>query len=166
MTLRQVLANNWFYPVTAALLLAAWLCFRIPLLSPDGEQVAPAEAALIFDAFVSLLLLYWLCFRRQQSVKANIIGMIAVACCALWFAGWIVPHELQALIPRLNWLRPVILVGLGVIEIRLAIGVLKLVFKASAEGQDLQKAGVPPIMARIMLCEARFWRWVISKFRK
>lgn len=164
--MRQALVNNWFYPVAAILLLTAWMSYRLPALTPVGHHSTLSEAALIFDAFVSLPLLYWLCFHKRKSLRANIVGMVAVACCGLWLAGWIVPIEAQMLLPQLSWLRPVVLAGLAAIELWLLIGVLRIVFKAGTEAKDLQKIGVPPLAARLMLIEARFWRWVFSIFRK
>jgi hypothetical protein len=164
--LRQILVNNWFYPVAAMLLLTVWASYRLPALPPIGHQSSLTEAALIFDAFVSLPLLYWLCFHRRKTLRANIVGMVAVACCGLWLAGWIVPSEAQMLLPQLSWLRPVVLAGLAAIELRLLIGVLKILFKAGTGAKEIQELGAPPLAARLMLIEARFWRWVFSKLRK
>lgn len=164
--MRRALTRNWFYPMAGALLLVLLVALRISSDRITSADYAGFEKTLVFDAVVSLPLLYWLCFRRSHRAGALVTGMLAIACCGLWLAGWIVPERSQILLPKLSWLRPVVLAGLALVEIRLAVAAFRIIFKPSTKTSDLQDAGIPPLVARLMLAEARFWRWVFSLIRK
>ncbi|GBQ09359.1 hypothetical protein AA21291_0038 [Swaminathania salitolerans LMG 21291] len=46
----------------------------------------------------------------------------------------------------------------GAIEFLLLIGILKIAFSETGDSERLQSMGVPRIVARAMMVEARFWR--------
>src|SRR3546814_2556535 len=76
----------------------------------------------------------------------------------------LVPVDSQLIIPYLSWLRYAGLAILLLIEIRLALILFKLVFKPDTTESQLQESGMPPLLAKAALLEARFWRWVFGVF--
>ena len=163
---RGSFVSNWFYPVTLVLFVMVWA-----LITMAGDMAQPTlgfhfETALLADVFLTLPALYWLCFRNRSGKAKMLLGLIAVVCSGLWLAGKLVPLSEQSILPQLTWLRYVgfaIIVGF---EIRLAAIALKLLFESQTKVADLEAEGVPPIVAKLMLMEARFWRWMLSAFRK
>ena len=57
-------------------------------------------------------------------------------------------------------------VPVGVIELRLMVAVVKTVFRKEATSQDLVEQGAPEFIAKLMILEARFWRWVLGLFKR
>jgi hypothetical protein len=47
-----------------------------------------------------------------------------------------------------------------------AIAVLRVLFGADPDPKELERQGMPPLLARLMLAEARFWRWVWSRLKE
>ena len=84
----------------------------------------------------------------------------ALVCLGVWIAGRMVPADFQVVLPELGWARAAGLAVLVLIELRLLVAVLKLAFSGSAKAEDLEKQGAPPLIAKLMLIEARFWRAV------
>jgi dolichol kinase len=163
--LRKQLAANWFFPVALILFLAVWGVVKSASALSQAD-LFNLESALVADAFLTLPVLYWLCFRGRQSKGKLLLGVIAVICSGLWLAGLIVPPSGQALLPQVAWLRYLGLAVIVMVEVRIAVLAVRLVWQPNAKAADLESHGVPPVIAKLMLLEARFWRWVFSAFRK
>ncbi len=163
--LTMQLAANWFFPVALLLFAAVWSLSKTAgaLSQADWPQL---EAALIADALLTLPALYWLCFRKRHGKGKMFLGVIAVICSSLWLAGLIVPPAEQDLLQRAAWLRYFGLAVIFLIEARIAVLAFRAIWRPETKVADLEAHGVPPIMAKLMLLEARFWRWVFSAFRK
>ena len=164
--LRRALGANWFYPLAIGLIALVWALDifskgRFP--SAGGTSL---ELAVLADVFVTLPVLYWLCFRKRHGLAKLLLGVTAVVCSGLWLAGQFVPATDQRILPQLSWLR---YAGLAIIvgfEVRLAAVAFRMIWRPQTKVADLAAEGVPPVIAKLMLLEARFWRWVLSAFRK
>jgi hypothetical protein len=56
---------------------------------------------------------------------------------------------------------------LALIELRLLAVALKLVFAGRATADEIaERTGAPPWIARLMLIEARFWKWLWRSIRR
>lgn len=152
---RQWLIDNWFLVLVPILLLVSYLFNRSFNWTGRGVE---AEAVTVFDWCVSVPFLYYLCYRKTLPVRQMLVRLAALACLGVWIAGRMVPEASQVVLPELGWARWVGLAVLALIELRLLVAVLRLAFSGSAQTQDLEKEGVPPLLARLMLLEARFWR--------
>ena len=148
-----------------------WFMLLLPVLATAAFSLATsidwqrdgriAEMVLLFDACVSLPLLYFLCYRGTQTRKQMALRLIAMVCLGIWFATWLVPEASQSLLAQLGWIRTAGIVFLVVVELRLVIGAIKMAFSGNATADELASAsGAPSWIAKLMLLEARFWRWV------
>jgi hypothetical protein len=155
---------NWFLLVLPLLLAVSWLFTR----SVDwGTSAGAAEAVTLFDWMVSIPLLYFLCYRRKVRGKAMAIRLAALACLGVWIASRFVPAEAQDLLPHLTWPRTAGLVVLALIELRLLVLALKMAFSGTASAEELAgRSGAPPLLAKLMLAEARFWQAVWRLIRR
>jgi hypothetical protein len=154
---REWLVANWFLVILPVLLLVSYLFNR----SLDwGGRAIEAEAVTVFDWCVSVPFLYFLCYRKALPLRQMLVRLAALACLGIWIAGRMVPAASQVMLPELGWLRWAGLIVMTLIELRLFVAVLKLAFSGSAKVEDLEKTGAPPLLAKLMLMEARFWRAV------
>jgi hypothetical protein len=154
--------SNWFWPFATLLIGFVWM---IALRQP--HSLPPKwELALIFDAFVTLPMLFFLCYRRQLTGKVMLIRIVALQCLAIWLATKIVPLNDQQFLPRLVWIRYAGLAVLFIIELRLMVSLFKLVFKPDTKESQLQDLGMPLLLAKWVVLEARFWRWIFSLFKR
>jgi hypothetical protein len=157
----EKLKQNWFWPVAAALWIAVWLLMRaIP------SEIPPQfEYAVLADVFLTMPLLLWLCYRAQMPMKALMLRMAGVIGLGIWLASKLLAPEQQNILPQLGVLRNI---GLGIviiIELWLFVSIVKIMFKKDTTADALVKEGVPEFMAKLMLLEARFWRWVFGLFK-
>lgn len=155
---------NWFVLCLPLLLGCSLLFARGVDWAADG---AVAETVLLFDWCVSVPLLQWLCYRRTLTGKQLAVRTAAMACLGVWIVSWLVPPSAQTLLPILAPARLAGLAVLVLIELRLFVAALRIVFKTGATAQDVvEKTGAPPLIARLMVLEARFWRAVWRLLRR
>ena len=151
------LRRNWFLPLLA-FLLAVELAFT---RSIDWSQPRMPEAAVLFDLCLFIPALHFLCYRRRLALKPLLIRTAALAFLGVYLASKLIPAEAQSLLAELGWARTAGLALLALIELRLLVLALKLVFGGRATAAEIaERTGAPPWIARLMLIEARFWKWV------
>jgi hypothetical protein len=149
-------ASNWFVVVVPALALAAALIARGGGWRAEGASL---EAALIFDACVTIPALYALCYGRSQPARRTALRMLGLACLGIYLLGWLIPAGEQILLPSLKWPRSAGLAILIMIELRLVVAALRLAFRAGVTTQELtEQTGAPPLIGKLMLLEARLWK--------
>ena len=154
--------ENWFAPLVALLLVVAWFAAR-PSGPIAGDRL---ELALVFDVLVTIPVLFVLCYRGRMRARAMAIRVIGLQCLGLLLASWIVPSEQQQLLPKLGAARWIGLTLLAYFEAKLAWITIRTVFAADAKLEHLTDQGVPAVIAKLMLLEARFWKWVGSRLRR
>lgn len=146
---------NWFAIAVPILLLIEWLIVR----DIGGEMGRLLEAIVLFDLCVFMPLLYVLCYRRVVPLKQLILRTIGLVCLGIYVATYLVPEPVQAVLPQLGPLRLVGLAVLVLIELRLLIAALRIVWGRDGTVEDVQAAsGAPPWIARLMVIEARMWK--------
>lgn len=148
--------RHWFYLALPLLLAAA---FSARSAFPWDTQPRLAEAATLFDWCLFVPALYALCYR-DKPVRALALRLLALLCGGVWVAAMIVPLSAQTLLPGLGWLRSAGIAILVLVELAAAAAMLRIVFGAAPDPEALVRQGVPPLLARLMLAEARFWRWL------
>ena len=154
--------GNWFY-VALPFLLSASFSFRETV----DWRVEPrmAEAATVFDWCVFVPLLYVLCYRGTMTTRAIGLRVLALACSGFWLAGVIVPDPAEGLLREWSWLRSVGLVALVAVEGVALLAVVRIALAPKPDVAELERQGVPPIIAKAMVLEARFWRWLWARLR-
>lgn len=155
---RQWALANWFLVLWPPLAATSFLLTRTTVWSDEGRVV---EAVTLFDWCVTVPFLYWLCYRRTIPPGRLALRMLALACLGIWIATQLVPAGEQALLHHLGWARSFGILVLVLIELRLMIAVVRLVFSGNASPEQVaERSGAPPWVARLLLLEARFWRAV------
>lgn len=157
-SLSHLTQRHWFLIILPFLAAAALGLSKTIDWHRDGRM---AELALLVDACVSLPLLYFLCYRETLSGRQMALRLVGLACLGIWFASWLVPEQAQSLLPHFGWARTAGIVFLVAIELRLVAGAIKMAFSGKVSADQLAKSsGAPRWVARLMLLEARFWRWL------
>ena len=160
--IREKLGAHWFVPAFALILGALWLVARDTTFMADG-----GEKAVLADLCLTVPILYVLCYRRRHSAAQLGLRALALACLGIWLGSWIIPASDQALLTRLGPLRVAGLVVLALIELRLLVAMIRLVFGSEASSDEISRAtGAPPLVAKLMLLEARFWKAVWRLIRR
>ena len=162
---RQWATANWFYLVLPLLLA---ISLGVARLQGGHELGSSPEAVLLFDWCVTVPALYALCYRKTLPLRRLVLRLVALACLGVWFVSWLVPVEAQAVVPHLSWARTAGLVVLALVELRLLVAAFRIAFSGTGNAADIEKAsGAPPLVAKLMLIEARFWRavWKIIRGR-
>jgi hypothetical protein len=155
---REWVVGNWFLVLLPALFAISFFFTR----SVDwGGTGGMAEAVTLFDWCVSIPFLYFLCYRKKLPARQLILRLLALACLGIWVATLLVPAAYQEILPQLSWPRRAGLAILVLIELRVLVAALRIVFSGTATAAELsQGIGIPPLIARMMMAEARFWRAV------
>jgi hypothetical protein len=154
--------RNWFVPLFAILLAIEFAFTRATDWSRDGV----AEAAVLFDLCLFIPALHFLCYRRKLALRPLLFRTFALAFLGIWIASKLIPLEAQGLLAELSWARTAGLAVVALIELRLVFLALKLVFGGHATADEIaERTGAPPWIARLMLIEARFWKWVWRRIR-
>lgn len=157
----RVARTHWFY-VMLPVLLAAALNFRVT--HPWADQPRFGEAATLFDWCLFVPLLYAVCYRKMPH-RALAMRTLVLACGEIWIAGKIVPDPAETILAQWGWLRGI---GIGVLvlaEGAALIAVLRVAFGPAPDAAELERQGMPPLLVKLMLAEARFWRWVWTRLQ-
>lgn len=153
----KALRTNWFYLLLPFLLLAAWSVSRTPEAIADPLQL---ERILLVDCLISLPLLYFLFLRRHTTLRAAIIRSAGLAGAGVWFAGYLMPDGEGQILPALGWLRMAALPLLVLIEVAAFIAIMRVVYSDTPDEEQLIQQGMPPLIVKALLAEARFWKKV------
>jgi hypothetical protein len=157
------LKSNWFAVVVPPLLLLEWLVVR----SFGVEMGQLAETIVLFDLCLFMPALYVICYHRTVPLKALLLRVLALICAGGYLASYMVPASLQQILPELGVARIAGLAVIMLVELRLLIATLRLVWGRDAGLADLQAAsGAPEWMVRLMVLEARFWKTVWRFLRR
>lgn len=156
------LAAHWFLPVFAIVLGGLWVAARDAMFMAGG-----GEAAILADLCLTVPALYVFCYRRRHSVLQLGLRAVALACLGIWLGSWIIPPSDQTILTSLAPLRVAGLVVLALVELRLLVATIRLVFGRQTSAAEISRVtGVPPLLARLMLLEARFWKAVWRLIRR
>lgn len=159
----RFIGDNWFYLILPVLLAAAWSLS----ISPEAiTQPQLLEGVYLFDFAIGLPALYFLFLRKRMSLQAALLGTLALAGTGLWFASWLMPAGKGEILPWLAWLRYVALPALIIIELVAAAALLRYAYGEAPDENRLIEQGMPPLLARAILAEARFWRRIWARMRK
>lgn len=160
---RAWLRSNWFVAAVPPLLLIEWLVVR----DIGGEMGAYLETVVLFDLCLFMPALYVACYRRSVALKPLILRTVALVCVGIYLSTYLVPTAAQQVLPHLSWARIAGLVVLALIELRLLVTAIRMIYGRNASAEQVSAAsGAPPWIARLMVMEARFWRAVWRLIRR
>jgi len=160
--MQTMIRDNWFWPATLLLFAFVWF-----LAAATPNPLEPGfELALIFDAVVTLPALYFICYRKSLTRRRMAIRIVALQCLGIWLASKLIPTSEQHILPALKWVRYAGLAVLVLVELKLAMILFRLLFKPGVTEAELAQSGMPKFIAKWAMIEARFWRWLVGRFRK
>jgi hypothetical protein len=155
---------NWFLLALPLLFAISFLVTRSVDWRVSGRT---AEAVTLLDWTLSVPLLYFLCYRRKLGAKQMAVRLGALACLGIWVASQLVPSSSHQLLTHLSGPRMAGLAVLALIELRLLLLALKLAFSGGVQAEELaERSGAPPLLAKLMIIEAKFWRAVWRLIRR
>lgn len=158
------LRRHWFVPL-AVIFLAGDAAAAWTTMWPSRA----IESAIAIDLALIVPALHLWCYRRDG--RRAILRTVALACLGIWVAAQLVPAAHHDVLEQLRYLRYAGLAVLVAIEIRVMVGIYRVMFTrresvAESAKQIAESAGVPPALAKLMALEARFWRRVIELVRR
>lgn len=157
----NVAQRHWFYLVLPLLFTTA-LTFRASY--PWQLDPKLGEAATIFDWCVFVPLIYAVCYRNMPR-SALALRTLAMVCGGIWIAAKIVPDQAETIMHELGWVRGLGIAVLTIFEGMAFVAAMRILFGDEPDAVALERQGIPPLLVKLMLAEARFWRWVWSRLR-
>lgn len=151
--------RNWFYLLMPLWLAAAW---NLSITPQAAAEPLVMERVYLFDFALFLPVLYFLFLRGRVTLRAALVRSAMLAAAGLALAAWLMPAGEGQVLPVLAWLRWVALPAVIVIELVAMAAVLRHVFGADPDAQTLIDQGMPPLVVKLMIAEARFWKRVLS----
>lgn len=149
--------RNWFLPLLALLLAIEWGFAR----ATDWPRDGLAEAVILFDLCLFVPLLHFLCYRRTLALKQLLVRTAALFLLGIYIASHLIPAEAQHLVAGLGWARLAGLAVLAALELWILVRIVKLVFGSRTSAEEIvETSGAPLWIARLMLIEARLWKWL------
>ena len=154
--------RQWFW-----LLMPLWLLASHTLRGSIDWRTEgrTGEVTMLFDWCVFLPALYAASLWRTLPLRAVLLRALGLSCAGLWVAGLLVPDAAEHLLARLGPLRWLGVAVALLVEGALFAATLRLLFSGRADAPALERLGAPPLLARLMLLEARFWRWLWTRLR-
>lgn len=151
--------RNWFYALLPVWALASW---GLWVTHSWNEQPLLGEAIVLFDWCLFVPATFALCYRGMPP-RALALRLTGLACGGIWLAGQIVPAESQFILLGLSGVRWLGLSVLLLFEMAAIAAMARIVFGQSPDPRRLERQGIPPLVAKAMIAEARFWRWVWAR---
>ncbi len=153
--------RHWFYHVLPLLLTTA-LTFRASY--PWQLDPKLGEATTIFDWCVFVPLIYAVCYRNMPR-RALVLRTLAMVCGGIWIAAKLVPDQTETILHELGWARGLGIAVLAIFEGMAFVAAMRILFGGEPDTVALEHEGMPPLLVKLILAEARFWRWIWSKLR-
>lgn len=158
----KTITGYWFYWLLPPLLLSAWQLSTLPdtLANP-----LLTERIYLFDFGLFLPTLYFIYLRSRVALKAAIIRSLALAGAGIAFAAWLMPDGTGQVLPFLSWLRWTALPLIILLEVGAFIALVRYLYGTDPQKDELVAQGIPPLVVKAMLMEARFWKRVYALMR-
>lgn len=160
--IQRLAIEHWFvlvYGLAIVIGLFIW-----PTLLRDDTVLA--EMVILFDLSLFLPIIYLLCYRSKQFTQQIALRIMGLAGLGIFLVSWIVPEDMQQILPNLSLGRNFVLVVVILIELIAFIAILKMIFAKDADPDEIaKKSGAPEIIIKLMLLEARFWKVVWNFFK-
>ena len=151
------LREYWFYCLLPVWALAAW---QISVAPEALAAPLSTERVFLFDFGIFLPVLYFVYLRKRVGAKAAALRSAGIAAAGLALAAWLMPAGEGQVLPWLAWLRWTALPAIIVVELAALVAITRYVYSDRADERQLVEKGMPPIVAKLMLAEARFWKRV------
>lgn len=167
MTSRDLLKGiltHWYFWIALPLAVAVEAAFAFSL---PWSEYPRAEWVVLFDLCLFLPALHAIVYRNALSRRALVIRTLAIAGLGLWLSRYLVPAESQYVLLHLVKLHGAFIGVAIVFEFGVMALVIRAAFARDADPKRLERDfAVPPLLVRLMVWEARFWKAVAGWFRR
>ena len=76
------------------------------------------------------------------------------------YAAWLMPEGTGQVLPFLIWLRWTALPLVIAIELVAFVALMRYLYGSEPKEKELVNQGIPPLVVKLLLMEARFWKRV------
>lgn len=153
----RVLRGYWFYWLLPIWMLAAW---QVSLTPEAIADPIITERVFLIDAAIFLPTLYFFYLRTRVALKAAILRSLALGAAGISFAAWLMPEGTGQVLPLLSWLRWTALPLIIAIELAAFVALMRYLYGSEPREEELVRQGIPPLVVKLLLMEARFWKRV------
>lgn len=153
----KAIKEYWFYCMLALCFFSAW---QLSMMPESLADPITTERVFLVDFALLLPFFYFLYLRRRVPLKAAIIRSLALGAAGISFAAWLMPDGTGQVLPFLSWLRWIALPLVLVIEAAAFVALMRYVYGSDPQEAELVKQGMPPVIVKLLLMEARFWKRV------
>lgn len=153
----KAITGYWFYWLLVPCLFSAWQLSITPQTLADPlttERVFLADFALL------LPLLYFAYLRTRVTLKAAILRSLALGAAGISYSAWLMPEGTGQVLPFLSWLRWTALPLIIALELAAFVALIRYLYGSEPKEEELIEQGMPPLMVKLLLTEARFWKRV------
>ncbi len=156
--------EKWFFLIVLPIAIAIEFAFARWL---DWSAYPRAEWVALVDLCVFMPLVYLGLFSSEFSAKARGLRALGIAGIGLFAASWIVPSANQFLISELASLRAAPLVFVLAFEGFVFFKVMQALYAKNADAKEIERDfAVPPLIPKLLVLEAKFWKAVWGLFRR
>ena len=139
--------------------LAAW-SFKSTF--PWEKQPRIGELITAFDWCIFIPITFVSCYWNW-SKRALALRLLALVCSGIWIGDKIVPESAQYLLVQSGAARSTGLLVVLLFELAAFATILRVILGATPDAHLLEQKGIPPLVARLMIAEAKFWRWIWAR---
>lgn len=153
----KIFRGYWFYWLLVPCLIAAW---QLSLTAEALADPLTLERVYLIDCALLLPILYFLYLRSRATLKAALFRSLALGAAALSYAAWLMPEGAGQVLPYLSWLRWTALPLIIAIELVAFVALMRYIYGSEPKEEELVNQGIPPLVVKLLLMEARFWKRV------
>lgn len=153
-----ILREHWryLYGLLSYAFLFLWFSEIIPTSSP------PMARFWLVCLWIGTLLTSFNCCYRLRSLRQGLMRGVSLGGSTLWLAQTTLPGMSSEFPGRAGWLRASGISLLLFCEGAALIALLRVIFDRGCDPRFLEARGIPPVVTRLMLDEAHFWRRVLD----
>ncbi|GBQ87967.1 hypothetical protein [Asaia krungthepensis] len=151
--------GHWFYLYTVLSFgsVFLWLSFF-----PTGLGAGCRHTIIGLIWITTLILAMWLC-HRPATLRRGVGRSITLGGSGLWVAHETLPGFDAGEMAQAGWLRWFGIAVAAMFEGAALLAFLRMIFGRESDPAMLRDLGVPPVLIKAMMAEARFWRWVWNR---
>lgn len=156
--------EKYFYLIFWPLAIAIEWSFAA---SHDWSVYPRSEWVMLVDLCLFVPLVYCVFFARSLPLKARLIRSVGIAGVGLFVASLIVPPSNQFILSQLTAIRNAVIIFVIALEAWVFWKIVKVIFAEKTDEEVLARDfAIPPLIARLMILEAKLWKMLWRIIRR